>query len=60
MPLEDDAHLASDRPKARILAQILNLVKDSTGSQSEMDLLQAIFDRHPVPDPSTGKEKEKK
>ena len=53
MPLEDDAHLANDRPKARLLAEILGLIKGSPpGSQPEMDLLHAVCDRYPARDAS--------
>ena len=52
MLLEDDAHLANDRPKARHLAEILGLIKSSKGSQPELDLLHAVCDRYPVLDGS--------
>ena len=49
---KDYAHLASDRRKAKVLAEILCLIKASPGSQPGMDLLHAICDRYPVPNPS--------
>ena len=55
MPLEDDAHLAEDRPKARLLADILCLAKSSPGSQPEMELLHALCDRYPALDTSCNK-----
>ena len=47
MPLESDAHLANDLPKAWLLAHILALIKGSPGSQREMDLFRAICVRYP-------------
>ena len=52
MLLEDDAHLANDLPRARLLAHILGLIKSSKGSQPEVDLLHAVCERYPVLDGS--------
>ena len=49
VPSEDYELLASDRPKAKILAEILHLLQDSLGCQLEMDLLHAVCDRHAFP-----------
>ena len=47
-PTEDDALLASERPKARHLARILSMIQDSLGAQLEMDLIHAVLARYPV------------
>ena len=49
VPSEDYELLASDRPKAKILAEILHLLQDSPECQLEMDLLHAVCDRHAFP-----------
>ena len=42
--------LASERPKARLLADILGLIQASPGSQLEMDLIHAVCERYPAVD----------
>ena len=50
----DDTVLASERPKARLLAQILTLMRSSQQrDQLEMDLLHIICERYPILDPRT-------
>ena len=45
LPKEDDPHLASVRPKAKLLSQILNLI--DARPQLEMALLHTICERYP-------------
>ena len=40
--------LASERPKARLLADILSLIQASPGSRLEMDLIHAVCERYPA------------
>ena len=49
-PQEDDAVLASERGKARLLTEILSLSEDSDRSQLGKDLLHTICERHPILD----------
>ena len=44
---ENDPILASERPKVRLLAQILRLVEDSEGPELEMNLLHTICGHYP-------------
>ena len=46
-PEEDDAVLASEMGKARLLTEILSLSEDSDRSQLGKDLLHTICKRHP-------------
>ena len=47
LPNEDDLHLASERPKAKLLSQIMNMFKDSAQQALlEMDLLHTICKRY--------------
>ena len=52
---EDETVLASERPKARLLAQILTLMKSSQRrDQLEMELLHIICEKFSILDPRTG------
>ena len=51
LPKEDDLHLASERPKAKLLSEIMNMFKGSQRALLEMDLLHTICERYKrVPD----------
>ena len=46
LPREDDLHLASERPKAKLLSQIMNMFEGSQQPLLEMDLLHTICERY--------------
>ena len=48
LPKEDDLHLASERPKAKLLSQILNTIQGSQRLLLEMDLLHTICERYKI------------
>ena len=47
VPYEHDELLASEKPKAKLHAEILNLIQEYPGSQLEVDLIHHVCRRYP-------------
>ena len=53
VPFESDKHLVSEKPKAKLLADILSLIQNSPGSQLEVDLIHFVCQRYPQSVPTS-------